>query len=683
MRIAIVHYHARPAGVTRVMRETSQALSTLGITNVILTGEAIKGLSYSQGGDPQALAANLREAAINSLGGPPHAWIFHNPTLGKNRDIPEVITHFAEKGETILLHIHDLAEDGRPENFTNIPDPARLHFTAANIHHAFINTRDHAIFLQAGLPPHRAHLLPNPVTPASWLEHPAQVDSISPTSIQDSASALIFYPVRGIRRKNLGELCLLAALSPPGTRFAVSRAPENPSEFAAHDFWHQFAITYQLSILFDVTDRIPPAPNHSADFESWAHTTTHWISTSIAEGFGQTIAEATARCKPLIARALDAGFSPTDTHGIYHIIDADTSNQDFATLSESAQAEIIQRVLTTPQFAHTIRIDHTPAREWLHDRIKFPHVPAPDPKLIPHQPQNVANTLLRILQCIIKGAGNSGSSGQVSPDPHITQTIKSPPTFLSQQKVAALYKKSAILLSHPRPTLRTKFPRAIIFDIYGTLLDALPGGVRPDAAADSIIITFLKKQHVVCPPNPTQALAELVQREHHKSPEPYPEIDLIALWAELLNLPIDAHTTQLVAQIEDLWHPASPMPGVMSMLRKCAALRIPCGLLSNAQANIWQQLGPIAPCFAADLCVFSYQHRRAKPSPALFESIRSQLALRDISPGESWFIGNDPECDIVPASNAGFRTAIYGNAPSAIADLRISSWGTFEPTAIE
>jgi FMN phosphatase YigB (HAD superfamily) len=657
MRIAIVHYHLRPGGVTRVIEETSAALTALGIKNTVLA-DGVPGLGYDGDCDPETLATRLRAAARNALGSAPDAWIFHNPTLGKNRAIPSVIERFAFEGEAVLLHIHDLAEDGRPANFANIPDAARLHITAPRVHHAFINARDKSRFIQAGLLEERTHLLPNPVALDPWLglEVPVRRRDILSPPTSPRPEPLVFYPVRGIRRKNLGELCLLAALAPPGTRFAISRAPENPDEITTHDFWRNFATAHQLPVWFDVTDRIAPSPDQAANFQTWQCAATHWVSTSVAEGFGQTLAEAAACGKPLIARALDAGFQPTNRRGIYQEIQIAGEAQDFAALDEPAQAEIIRLLLASPDFAESIRIDDQSIRTWLRQQLENRQPPPPDPQLAAHAPENVASTLITILKSIIRQPPAA-------------------PEFLPPKKLAELYRAAPPLVTHPRLPARRAFPRAVIFDVYGTLLDAPSGGVRPNPSIDPSIINFLENNYqITMSGSPTSALAELVAREHAASSEVFPEIDLVALWAELLGLPVDDRMVILVAEIEDLWHPATPMPGAAQMLRRLAAADIPCGLLSNAQANVWRQLGELAPCFASDLCVFSHQFLRAKPSPALFDEIVSRLARRGIAPHEVWFIGNDPTNDIIPANTAGFHTALYGNADSSAADLHLASW---------
>ena len=646
MRLAIVHYHLRPGGVAHVIHTTATALRARGVDVALLADDDVAGIAYGSHGDAAALVDELRAAARRKLGGPPDAWIVHNPTLGKTRALPGAIEHLARDGEAVLLHIHDLAEDGRAANFANIPDPQRLHLTGARLHHAFINGRDRARFLAAGLPPARAHLLPNPVEAAAAL--PA-----SPLP-----EPLVFYPVRGIRRKNLGELCLWAALAPPGAAFAVSRAPENPLEMRAHDFWRAFAFSRGLPVRFDVTDRLAPAPGHPTDFESWRAVASHWITTSIAEGFGQTAAEAVACGKPVIARQLECGFAPADGHGVYSRIEIATAHGDFADLDEPGQAAWIDRILTTPDAAEGLHIAGESAREWLRHRLNARHT-MPDPQLARHAPDTVVRELIGILK-------------------HIVRQPPGELEFLSQREIAESYPAPRGILAKPPPQPRTAFPRAVIFDVYGTLLDALPGGVRPDPTADPAIKNFLEKNQLRSPASPSAALAALVRREHAASSEAFPEVDLVALWAELLGLPVDAKTARMVAEIENLWHPATPMPGADAMLRRLALAGVPCGLLTNAQANVWQQLGELAPCFASDLCVLSCQFRRAKPSPALFAEMVARLARRGIAPQDVWFIGNDPANDIAPASAAGFRTALLGPVDAA-ADHKLGHWDAFPP----
>ena len=101
MRIAIVHYHLHPGGVTRVIQH---ALSSLAdhddVQACVLAGEppgapdefpcpvkVLPSLGYASGTpgkSAEAFADELSEAAGEALGGAPDAWHIHNHSLGKN-----------------------------------------------------------------------------------------------------------------------------------------------------------------------------------------------------------------------------------------------------------------------------------------------------------------------------------------------------------------------------------------------------------------------------------------------------------------------------------------------------------------------------------------------------------------------------------------------------------------------
>ena len=59
------------------------------------------------------------------------------------------------------------------------------------------------------------------------------------------------YPVRGIRRKNVGEFLLHALHGGEHERFALSLVPQNPIEKAHFDEWQGFVQQHEL-LLFEV-----------------------------------------------------------------------------------------------------------------------------------------------------------------------------------------------------------------------------------------------------------------------------------------------------------------------------------------------------------------------------------------------------------------------------------------------
>lgn len=309
MSVAIVHYHLRRGGVARVIRSASECLARAGIEHVILTGEApgpdyadlpyrvVEGLAYTaEVGSltPLRLVTALREAAHAALGKRAVTWHFHNHALGRNPLMGEAVAILAEAGERLALQIHDFAEDGRPFNYQACEKCQQLYPVAPQIRHVFLNSRDRANLVRAGLPEEHAVLLPNPVTsPAS-----------RPAAPPAGASPLVLYPVRGIRRKNLGEIFLLAALAGNSARFAVTLGPDNSRWQPVHEDWVAFGNDTQLPVDLAVVGRLPANPSGDSSYNAWLARATHLVTTSIAEGFGLGFLEPVLLGRPLFGRDL-------------------------------------------------------------------------------------------------------------------------------------------------------------------------------------------------------------------------------------------------------------------------------------------------------------------------------------------------------------------------------------------
>ena len=323
MSIALVHYHLRPGGVTRIVERQSEVLTTAGISHVILTGSppeqnfnlpirVIPELDYS-GTEPHQdtgaslLVGQLRAAAIEVLGHEPQCWHIHNPTLGKNQLFPQLVRTLAESQVPLVMHIHDLAEDGRPENYHLLRNAGEIYPIAPQIHYLTINTRDLSRLRHAGIPPQQTSLLRNAVS----------LTDLADNTLPDSEKpALVLYPVRGIRRKNLGEFCLLAGLAPESTQFALALPPSPSQENSAYGKWIDLAKRQRLPLQMGVVGAELAPRGGPSTFPAWARASTHFITTSIAEGFGLTFLEAIAFGRPLIGRDLPEITSDFRRHGI-------------------------------------------------------------------------------------------------------------------------------------------------------------------------------------------------------------------------------------------------------------------------------------------------------------------------------------------------------------------------------
>ena len=137
MKVALIHYHLQPGGVTRVIENTILAWEKGGSgpeACVVLSGRpypgkvlrhvrTVEGLDYADAQkaiDPAILTERLKEAARTALGGLPDLWHIHNHSLGKNPALSSAVALLAQSGARLLLQPHDYAEDGRPENFCNL-----------------------------------------------------------------------------------------------------------------------------------------------------------------------------------------------------------------------------------------------------------------------------------------------------------------------------------------------------------------------------------------------------------------------------------------------------------------------------------------------------------------------------------------------------------------------------------
>jgi len=315
LRVAVVHYHLRPGGVTRVIEHAVRALSSRGVKVVVLCGEPIQGgpeglgnvrvvegLGYADAGrGEEDTTSKLRDFAREALGAQPDLWHIHNHSLGKNAALPAAVMRLAEEGERLLLQVHDFAEDGRPGEYRFLVERLggeggdrlgeRLYPCGPHVHYAVINERDMAFLARAGVGQRELHFLPNAVNVEEW-GNDAGLDEVV------RAGDIYLYVTRAIRRKNLGEFLLWSALGKAGYRFEVSRAPKNPAARPVYDGWVAFARSLNLPVEFEVGAR------RNAGVAQLMLRARALVSTSVAEGFGLAFLEPWMAGKAVLGRGL-------------------------------------------------------------------------------------------------------------------------------------------------------------------------------------------------------------------------------------------------------------------------------------------------------------------------------------------------------------------------------------------
>ena len=349
MRLVIFHYHLNQGGVTSVVRSHLQALATVAadieLEEVALAycGRATGWSRDFESGLPFHLEhliipsleyddlqtdlipgrvelTTAMEQAFADRGYDPRSTVLHahNHALGKNVALPKTLRHFASEGWRVLLQVHDFVEDLRPANYTHLLSSfgdeeelwSTLYPQAAQIHYATLNQSDHTTLASAGIrlgseTEARLHLLPNPVT----CDKSTTDNSTSKAQAECSAARrkladvysvpvdrpYVLYPVRGIRRKNLGELLLWSLLLGDCT-LSVTLEPKNEAERRSYLAWKEFSESMSLPILFGSGELLSLDENYAAADAI--------ISTSVAEGFGLVFLEAALRDRPLFGRNL-------------------------------------------------------------------------------------------------------------------------------------------------------------------------------------------------------------------------------------------------------------------------------------------------------------------------------------------------------------------------------------------
>ena len=210
--------------------------------------------------------------------------------------------------------------------------------------------------------------------------------------------------------------------------------------------------------------------------------------------------------------------------------------------------------------------------------------------------------------------------------------------------------------------------RAVIFDVYHTLLSVGPG---PEDAAEQWVALWQENFG----PAPSLSLLDfdeacrvVVGQDHARrllDGVAWPEVDwpsvavgaaadLAGLSPEKLDLFLSSH-----AKLQRRTH---AMPGAAAFLTKIRASGILTGIASNAQRYTFAELtaaGIPPDSFAPDLCFWSFEHGFSKPDPAVFAPLTKKLAAWGIAPPETLMIGDRPDNDISPARAAGWQTWLF------------------------
>lgn len=172
MKIAVLHYHLRPGGVTTVIRNAQRALAGEHQVQIL----ADFGYDERPARNRKAFLAEssaLADQLYERLRGVDVVHT-HNIGLGKHPRLTCAVKLLAERGGIrVINQVHDFPEDNRPtqlhalryctgkrdDNFWR----AMCYFDAPNVLWATLTTHDAEKLAKRGVPSRKIHVLPNPV----------------------------------------------------------------------------------------------------------------------------------------------------------------------------------------------------------------------------------------------------------------------------------------------------------------------------------------------------------------------------------------------------------------------------------------------------------------------------------------------------------------------------------------
>ncbi len=226
--------------------------------------------------------------------------------------------------------------------------------------------------------------------------------------------------------------------------------------------------------------------------------------------------------------------------------------------------------------------------------------------------------------------------------------------------------------------------RAVLFDVYGTLLISSSGDVgttversAPEAMRATLESHGFERSKVQEVDLSHDKLSELIRTRHVEAKRMgaiSPEVDIRDIWKELLENQIGVVETDLkndmiesiALEYECRVNPVWPMPDCCKVLAKLRDEGFHLGIVSNAQfytPAILQRLLPGFPSqlgFLPELQAYSFECGESKPSPTIFKSVVDILESQyGIAAGEIVYVGNDMLNDIWTAHSLGMRTILF------------------------
>ncbi|MDZ8118429.1 HAD family hydrolase [Pontiella agarivorans] len=229
--------------------------------------------------------------------------------------------------------------------------------------------------------------------------------------------------------------------------------------------------------------------------------------------------------------------------------------------------------------------------------------------------------------------------------------------------------------------------KAVLFDVYGTLIISGSGDVGTATATDTaealtqaLVVSGFEGEAEQAGVIGKEMMKAEIQEWHkagHEAGADFPEVEITKIWTKIIANLSKTETLRkhafsadqirrLGIEYECRVNPVFPMPGCKELLNGLKERGLPMGIVSNAQyytpiifsAFFERALEEIG--FDPECCIWSYKELKAKPSADLFPKAGKFLEKNHgIKLSETVYVGNDMLNDIYTAQQAGCKTVLF------------------------
>jgi len=216
-------------------------------------------------------------------------------------------------------------------------------------------------------------------------------------------------------------------------------------------------------------------------------------------------------------------------------------------------------------------------------------------------------------------------------------------------------------------------PRAVVFDLYGTLVN-----IRTDEQDPRIyeeLSRFLGYSHVnISPEELRDAYFRKIREQIDRSKETHPDVNVLKVFSDILHeygegrmeLRLPLYTARLFRSMSRKIF--EPFPGVYGLLERLRE-RYPLALLSDAQRCYTEpEIKMLKLDWFFDVMYLSSDHGFRKPEPRYFRLALESLG--GIRPDRAVYVGDNVFRDLTGAKTVGMKMVLVRSDEREYADIQ-------------